>query len=813
MQGNSRREQALTFLFIGAIAFLFIFQARVIISPHQSVSFRIDQMNLAYGYGESSSSSSSSEPTCGNGTKAGDEGCDDGNANSGDGCSASCIVESGWSCTGTTPSVCSATSSSSSSSSTPTCGNGTKAVDEGCDDGDTSSGDGCSASCTVESGWSCVGTTPSTCSEVCGNGVKTAGEGCDDGDTSSGDGCSATCTVESGWSCTGTTPTACAEVCGNGVVTDSEECDDGNTSNGDGCTSACALQLGWSCTGTPSSCSATCGDGIVAGPESCDDGNATDTDTCRNTCVFASCGDSIVQANGLDGIPGNTDDESCDEGGETATCNDTCTSVACGDQNINQAAGETCDDGNASNVDACLNSCVSASCGDSYIRAAIEECDPPGVGTCSSSCKEASGISGGSSQQEPIVSIVTRKAPSPFCGNAVTQPDKDEECDEGRFNGLSPLCDRWCKASYCGDGLVQAPKEECEPVLQDDGTYAAQMCGGRTCTVPICTDNEDCFGGCLWSFLPACRVETSTNSSSFEIPKRIAASDKSSDDVVASPAIQEREIPEPPFIPPATNPSFFEPDSKASSVELSTVVIDPPFALPVFSFNTQESSNIIDSMLVECGNGIREAGEQCDDGIRNSDALPDSCRMGCIRSFCGDRVTDYSEECDDGNDILGDGCTPLCTQSTCGNNTLEPGEECDDGVRNSDTTPDSCSSRCLLPRCGDGLLDAFFGEACDQGEDNSNSIPDRCRLNCRRPYCGDGIKDADELCDDGNASNFDFCANTCVIVGCGNGAIEHNEMCDDGNIVAGDGCSAACILEKKSFIQWLNNAIRLPFQW
>jgi len=37
------------------------------------------------------------------------------------------------------------------------CGNGFKGSDEECDDGDTENGDGCSASCTIETGFSCVG--------------------------------------------------------------------------------------------------------------------------------------------------------------------------------------------------------------------------------------------------------------------------------------------------------------------------------------------------------------------------------------------------------------------------------------------------------------------------------------------------------------------------------------------------------------------------------------------------------------------------------------------------------------------------------
>ena len=83
------------------------------------------------------------------------------------------------------------------------CGSAALESGEGCDDGNTTSGDGCSATCTIEVGWDC--TTPAggrtTCVKlaVCGSASLESGEGCDDGNTASGDGCSATCTIEVGW--------------------------------------------------------------------------------------------------------------------------------------------------------------------------------------------------------------------------------------------------------------------------------------------------------------------------------------------------------------------------------------------------------------------------------------------------------------------------------------------------------------------------------------------------------------------------------------------------------------------------------------
>ncbi|MDH5717919.1 MAG: DUF4215 domain-containing protein [Spirochaetia bacterium] len=95
---------------------------------------------------------------CGNNTIEGSEQCDDGNLESYDGCSKTCINE--------------------------ICGDGIVHLEEECDDGNTTSSDGCSSTCILEPG--------------CGNRVVEATEECDDGNIVSGDGCTSTCLFEAG---------------------------------------------------------------------------------------------------------------------------------------------------------------------------------------------------------------------------------------------------------------------------------------------------------------------------------------------------------------------------------------------------------------------------------------------------------------------------------------------------------------------------------------------------------------------------------------------------------------------------------------
>lgn len=114
----------------------------------------------------------------------------------------------------------------------------------------------------------------------CGDGSVDSGEQCDDGAREDGDGCSAACASEDGWSCTGA-PSVCETTCGDGTSAGAEMCDDGFT---DACGSCNA-----DCSG-PGSAS-TCGDGVVC-PETevCDDHNDETCGSCDATCTVVRSG-------------------------------------------------------------------------------------------------------------------------------------------------------------------------------------------------------------------------------------------------------------------------------------------------------------------------------------------------------------------------------------------------------------------------------------------------------------------------------------------------------------------------------------------
>lgn len=184
---------------------------------------------------------------CGNGFLDPLEQCDDGNTISGDGCSANCINE---------PAI---------------CGNLRVEAGEQCDDGNLVSNDGCSSTCQND-------TALLPAAAECGDGILDPVEQCDDGNKVSGDGCSATCTNEA-------SPT-----CGDGNLDAGEQCDDGNYANGDGCDFVCKLE--------PAVIPEQCGNAIVEAPETCDDGNLTNGDGCTDVCEIEEIVEIVLEIKG-----------------------------------------------------------------------------------------------------------------------------------------------------------------------------------------------------------------------------------------------------------------------------------------------------------------------------------------------------------------------------------------------------------------------------------------------------------------------------------------------------------------------------------
>ncbi|MBU1068636.1 SUMF1/EgtB/PvdO family nonheme iron enzyme [Myxococcota bacterium] len=120
------------------------------------------------------------------------------------------------------------------------CGNGLKDPTEECDDGNAQSFDGCSNTCRFEEGFACTDDNPSICTSVCGDLLVAGDEECDGtelGDATCADfgeyvgilECRGDCTIDS---------TGCYPPCGDEIIQESfgEDCD-GSVLDGATCVS------------------------------------------------------------------------------------------------------------------------------------------------------------------------------------------------------------------------------------------------------------------------------------------------------------------------------------------------------------------------------------------------------------------------------------------------------------------------------------------------------------------------------------------------------------------------------------------------
>ncbi len=155
----------------------------------------------------------------------------------------------------------------------------------------------------------------------------------------------------------------------------------------------------------------------------------------------------------------------------------------------------------------------------------------------------------------------------------------------------------------------------------------------------------------------------------------------------------------------------------------------------------------------------------------------------CNQDDCGNGVIDTGEQCDDGNKSGGDGCSSVCQlEEICGDGIVVGNEECDEGAKNGQTGS-RCSSICTeyAPQCDDGIdndNDGFID--CAVGAPDPGCFPngaggggscnpeDNNETDNVLPACSDGVdNDGDGLadCDDPG----------CYPDGLGNGTCDPND--------------------------------------
>lgn len=720
-------------------------------------------------------------------------------------------------------------------------------------------------SCTTNDRFVCEG--PS----ACGNGFVGGSEQCDDGNTTGGDGCSALCVLEA------------SATCGDGAIWSGEQCDDGNTTSGDGCSATCTVETGFACAGQPSSCTTACsGGGVYAQFGSneyvyCSSG--ADYATAETFCEGIGTGWSLTR---VDDSSENYFVQSA--GGVVST------RWIGGDKRDNDNewrwtdgtlfwSGPGSADGSQSGIYNNWNNSFNSHSGSEPNNGTNSDCV---VVTTSG---QATWVDSGCGNSRPFLC----EGPS-ICGNGFRGPG--EECDDGNTTD-GDGCDSTCVVEgspVCGDGLVWAG-EECDdgpgtpaapgtPVGGDGCSSSCTvetgfLCEGEpsTCTIPcpgggvkynnagfdytICTSNtawDDAREYCR-SIGGSWDLAKITSDAENDFLRDRISSDTwigGNDRAVEG---QWRWPDDDQFwqgdqngsVTPGAYESWGngEPNDSGNSEDCAELQTDGDW--------NDQGCGTVQRFICEsqdlCGNKVRGASEECDDGnTTNGDGCSATCSIEGTPP-CGDGLVWEGEGCDDGNTANGDGCNStcavepqfscngepsICNQSCSGSASFftDGGQSeyifCDSAVNFSIAEADcegtginwhmvridSASENSYInsiisngnvwlggtDQSAEGTWLWYDGEQFWQGEDDGvpvNSL--YSNWNNNEPNQS-GDEDCLEMRLSGGNWNDLRCTNNLRYVCegppiCGNGVRAADEECDDGNLVNGDGCDDTCALE------------------
>jgi len=294
------------------------------------------------------------------------------------------------------------------------------------------------------------------------------------------------------------------------------------------------------------------------------------------------------------------------------------------------------------------------------------------------------------------------------CGNG--RVDSGEVCDDGALNGNYGHCNRTCSGydAYCGDGRL-SPGESCDLGVSN-GAYCRSGCDAALSCALSCT-------------APGPRCGDSRVDEGFE------QCDGNSEQITGAVCVGGTN---------ASNACTTDSDCPGSTCGTT------PSTATCVGVTARRCSNAHDTV---CAADSDCPGATATDPAGRCIAYPTARTRTCQNygsaspaaawctwngwsacqpvGFCGDGHRDAGEECDDGNTSNNDACTNSCKTNVCGDGYFNPSsEECDLGTANGTR---SCT--------------ADYGSTCLS-----------CSATCRQVassggYCGNGVKEGSEQCD------------------------------------------------------------------
>ncbi|MFQ5478390.1 MAG: DUF4215 domain-containing protein, partial [Candidatus Binatia bacterium] len=616
------------------------------------------------------------DEACGDSILDSGEQCDDGNVTNGDCCSSACTAEvSGLSCDDgdscTPADVCDGSGSCVAGGTL--CGDGVldAACGEQCDDGNLADGDCCSGNCQIDvDGSPCQDDGNPCTDDLCQSG--TCGHGFNDDPCDTGNQCTIGDSCSAGV-CVAGPPVDCSD--GNSCTDDG--CDPGSgcvhSSNSSPCSDGNVCTDGDSC---------TAGVCVGGGPLDCDDGDPCTDDFCDplGGCSHlpnsAPCDDSNACTTG-DACSGGF----C-VGGPPPGCDD---GNACTDDVCDPASGcafwpntDPCDDSNPFNdPDVCVDGVCVGQGGCQGDDANCDDLDPCSDDTCLPSgacdhvpnaapCSDANACTSGD-----------------FCSAGVCVGGPALDCDDSNvctddFCDPAQGCSYVANSAPCDDGDACSAGDACAggacfggPALSctDGNPCTDDGCDGQLGCVfipnaavcddgEVCTDGDLCTGGvCVPGGLKDCDDDNVCTDDSCQAGQGCVheANLSSCDDGLFCNGADSciagtcQHLGDPCLGNGQCNQGCDETDD--TCFDSATTPCDDEDACTVGE--SCDGTGLCSGGSPPCGDAVVQGlcGEQCDppDGV--------TCAADCtLIAECGNGVIEVGEQCDDGNEVLGDGC-------------------------------------------------------------------------------------------------------------------------------------------------------------